>query len=97
MSDIAAGDVEIEALVLGVVLGAAEVPFADAGGNVARRFERLGNGDLFQGRNFRQSGIRRALVGASPVPGIQSVRCNRAGYLPVMMLARVGEHTAHAA
>ena len=34
---------------------------------------------------------------ASARPGSQSVRCSRAGYLPVRMLARVGEHTEHAA
>lgn len=30
-------------------------------------------------------------------PGIQSVTANRAGYLRVRMLARVGEQTGHAA
>ena len=35
--------------------------------------------------------------GMSDRPGSQSVRCNRAGYLPVMMLARVGEQTLQAA
>ena len=30
-------------------------------------------------------------------PESQSVRFNRAGYFPVRMLARVGEHTWHAA
>ena len=43
------------------------------------------------------AGVSSFAVGHCLRPGIQSVRCSRAGYFPVMMLARVGEHTGQAA
>src|SRR5436190_136653 len=42
-------------------------------------------------------GVSSFAAGHCLRPGIQSVRCSRAGYLPVIMLARVGEHTGQAA
>ena len=44
-----------------------------------------------------KAGVSSFALGHCFRPGIQSVRCSRAGYLPVMMLARVGEQTGQAA
>ena len=47
------------------------------------------------GRCIVQSGTRSLAFGRT-WPDIQSVMCKRAGYWPVRMLARDGEHTVQA-
>ncbi len=51
----------------------------------------------FSGICCSNAGVNTLAVGHCLRPAIQSVRCRRAGYLPVSMLARVGEQTGHAA
>jgi hypothetical protein len=72
---IRAADVGVEALLLGIELRAAEVPFADAGGGVASGFEPLGQGFLLQGQLLGPLGDLEAGVGAvvsgDPVGDVQ--------------------------
>ena len=48
------------------------------------------------GNAFTQSDGGRSFALGASWPAIQSVILSRAGYLPVISAARVGEHTVHA-
>jgi hypothetical protein len=90
-----AADVHIEALLRGIKLLVAQMPFADARGGVTACFEPLGEVSSSSGNCSVHFGMtRRPLSGTCPA--IQSVMCSRAGDLPVIMAARVGEHTVQA-
>ena len=54
-----AGNVDVEALVLRVIRLSAEVPFADAGGDVAGRLQRFRDRDFFQRQLLRVRGIQK--------------------------------------
>ncbi len=96
LSQVSAPAVGVEPLIFRVVSLTAQVPFSGEVGRIAGFLQGFGNRDLFQGEGVE---ILRppqlAFLGSSP--GIQSVILSRAGYLPVMMLARVGEQTGAAA
>ena len=73
----------------------AEMPFADAGRRIAGGWKTSAIVFSSSGRYLVQSGTSSfGLSGISP--GIQSVMCSRAGYLPVIRAARVGEQTVQA-
>ena len=90
-----AGEVEVEAVFVRVIRLAAQVPLADAGGGIAGGVEGVGQGELLSGRYLVQS-TTSSLGFSGGRPGIQSVMCRRAGYLPVRMAAREGEQTVQA-
>ena len=82
-------------MLLRVVRLAAEVPLADRRGGVARGLKSVAIVVSVGGRYLVQSGT--SSFGLSGIwPGIQSVMCSRAGYLPVSRAARVGEQTVQA-
>ncbi len=77
MAVMRSGDVEVETLMLGVIVPAAEVPLADAGRDIAGRLERLGDVHFVQGqilpprRHEQPMGGRVAFAG-DPIGQMQS-------------------------
>ena len=91
-----AADVDVEPLRLGIVRRVAQVPLADQGGQVSGRSEDLGDRDLLErqvGDRGRRDELPVAVGGGVRAASSQIVIPSRAGCLPVIRLARVGEQT----
>jgi hypothetical protein len=93
---VVAGDVDVETALLRAGVLAAEVPFTDMAGDIIRCLERRGERHL-AGRHcwLMWAGAVSGRDGGTAGQPVGELR--RAGYLPVIRAARVGEHTGQAA
>lgn len=88
--------IHIEALLQGTHPLPTQVPLANMSCGTARGLGPFRQGLLGQRQRLHPVRRGRSFALGASWPAIQSVILSRAGYLPVISAARVGEHTVHA-